>query len=143
MSPEVEARSEDPKHSAAFGQFREASGATTPEDQERARTAQAQVDHLMQVSPEELVLLHQVGIAGIETEMARRSLEATNANTAALVQLQTSIDSLKAATGRWSRWLTGLTVAVAACTVVLVGITITLVLLTVAQVVLTIVVAHR
>lgn len=142
MGPEAETSPKQPKQSAAFSQFREASGATSPEDQERVRTAQAQVDHLMQVSAEELVLLHQMGIASIDTEMARRSLEATNTNTAAVHELHASLTSLQEATARSSRRLTALTIAVGAFALVLLGLSFVLVGLAFVQVIVAIVLAH-
>jgi len=141
MGPEQEAPSE-PDHTAAFGQFREASGATSAEDQEQVKTAQTLVDHLMHVSAEELVLLHQVGIASIDTEMARRSLEATNASTAAIGRLQTTVESLHAATTKWTRWMTGLTIAVVLFAVALVGVMFALIGLTAVQVIIAIVESH-
>jgi len=129
-------------HSPAFDEFRQAAGAPSAEDQERIETAEKLVDHLMRVTAEELVVLHQVGIASIDTEMARRSLEATNAGTAAIDQLQKSLGSLQAATEKSSRRLTGLTIAVGASTLMLAAVTFALIGLVMVQIVIAVLQAH-
>jgi hypothetical protein len=142
MTAQGDAEPDPQTQSPAFDEFRHAAGATSAEDQERIDTAQKLVDRLMHVTPEELVLLHHVGIASIEIEMARRGLEATNASTAAVGQLQKSVGRLQSATEKWSRRLVGLTIAVGAFTLLLAGVTLALLGLVAAQIVIAIVQAH-